>query len=262
MSFAWDLYLPRVGLSTPPRPDESGLRQLHEAQFFNIPFENFDIQLGRGISLAPDKVFDKLVNHRRGGYCFELNALMLQALQAAGFEARPLLARVHLGPVPTGRTHQISVVQIGARPWLMDVGFGGGGLRCPLPLEAGQTAEESGWGFRLVADERWGTMMQSRERGVWKDSYSFDMSHVCAADIEVANHFTATSPTSDFVTARKASLPNVNGRVSLLDFDLTTIVDEIKTVTQVAAGQAYLDLLVEQFNIDLAVPYQSLGKSL
>ncbi|MFT7700048.1 MAG: N-hydroxyarylamine O-acetyltransferase, partial [Candidatus Krumholzibacteriia bacterium] len=166
MSFAWDRYLARVGLEGVPKPDESGLRALHEAQFLNIPFENFDIPLGRGVSLDAHHVFDKLVNHRRGGYCFELNGLMLEALLAAGFQARPILARVHLEPEPSGLTHQMSLVELDGRSWLMDVGFGAGGLRCPLPIEVDRSEENSAWGFRIVADDHWGMMMQSREKGV------------------------------------------------------------------------------------------------
>jgi len=258
MSFDWDAYLKRVELTNIPSPDEAGLRSLHNGQFYNIPFENFDIQLGRGITVEPGDVFDKLVNHRRGGYCFELNGLMLQALQATGFQARPILARVHLGPQPSGLTHQMSVVEIGERPWLMDVGFGAGGLRCPLPLEVGHSEETAAWGFRLVADERWGVMMQSREKGVWKNSYSFDLSAVLAADIEVGNHFTSTSQASHFVTSRIASLPVAGGRVSLLDFDFINLNGDKRTTTRLADDASYLDVLVREFNIDLGAPYSDL----
>ena len=63
------------------------LRELHYSQLFTIPFENFGIVLRHGIHLAPEKLFDKLVHHQRGGYCFELNGLFLMALQNFGFEA-------------------------------------------------------------------------------------------------------------------------------------------------------------------------------
>ena len=261
MAFVFDLepYLKRVGLDAAPLTDEEGLRALHDAQFFAIPFENFDIQLGRGISLLPEHLIQKLVQRRRGGYCFELNGLMLLVLENLGFQARPLLARVHLGPRPSGLTHQVSLVEIGGRPWLLDVGFGAGGLRCPLPVEAGYTAEGAGWAFRLVADERWGLMMQSQENGEWKDSYSFDLSQVCEADIAIGNHFTSTSSASHFVTSRVASAPHVSGRVSLRDFTLTTIEGAEKTTREVAPGTEYLAMLGSVFGIELDARYDDLA---
>uniref|UniRef100_UPI0025F78BB1 arylamine N-acetyltransferase family protein n=1 Tax=uncultured Phenylobacterium sp. TaxID=349273 RepID=UPI0025F78BB1 len=119
-AFDADAYLKRIGLTAPPEPTVEGLNALQRAQVLAIPFENFDIMLGRGISLEPDAVFDKLVRRRRGGYCFEINGLLLTALQAFGFEARALLGRVHLMGQTTGRSHQISLVTIDGTHWIAD----------------------------------------------------------------------------------------------------------------------------------------------
>ena len=258
--FATEKYLTRIGLSEVPATDETGLQALHTAQFFSIPFENFDIQLGRGVNLAPDHLCAKLVGSRRGGYCFELNGLMLMALRSLGFQVRPLLARVHLGPSPSSRTHQLNLVVLDGRPWIIDVGFGAGGLRCPMPLETGRNEEGPGWAFRLVKQEPWGYMMQSRVEGVWKDSYSFDLSHVIAADIAMGNHYTSTSPDCHFVTSRVASAPRSHGRVSLSDFTLTEIRADEKTTRQVPVGAAYLAELSTTFGIELGAEYEDLGE--
>ncbi len=260
MPFSFDVeaYLVRVGLSDLPAPDDNGLRSLHDAQFSTIPFENFDIQLGRGINLDPAHLVAKLVGGRRGGYCFELNGLMLMVLRSLGFTARPLLARVHLGAQPSGRTHQLTLVELDNRSWLIDVGFGSGGLRCPLPLDTERTETGADWAFRLREQDPWGVMMQSQENGEWKDSYSFDLSHVTAADIALGNHFTSTSSTTHFVNNRIASLPLVAGRVSLLDDTLTRIAGGEKTTRQIAPGPAYLAELAKTFGIVLDAEFGDL----
>ena len=79
--FDREAYLKRINYKNDLTVSIECLRQLHYAQLFTIPFENFDIVLGKGIDLEPAKLFDKLVHHRRGGYCFELNGLFLMALQ-------------------------------------------------------------------------------------------------------------------------------------------------------------------------------------
>jgi N-hydroxyarylamine O-acetyltransferase len=180
------------------------------------------------------------------------------ALKALGFQSRPLLARVHLETPPSGRTHQLSLVELEGRSWIIDAGFGAGGLRCPMPLETNRIEEGPGWAFRLRQQEPWGIMMQTREADQWKDSYSFDLSHVTDADIAVGNHYTSTSPHSHFVTSRVASVPHASGRTSIRDFTLTRIDENGKTTEEIPPGPSYLEALARWFNIELAVGYDKL----
>ena len=94
-------YLRRIGVEDPVRADRATLHRLQRGHRLAIAFENLDIPLGRGISLEPERIFAKLVADRRGGYCFEQNALFLAMIEAIGFAARPLLARVWLATVET-----------------------------------------------------------------------------------------------------------------------------------------------------------------
>jgi N-hydroxyarylamine O-acetyltransferase len=251
-------YLERVRLTRSVTASEEGLEALHRAQAYAVPFENFDILLGRGISLEPDAIFDKLVRRARGGYCFELNNLLLMALTHFGFDVRPLLARVHISGTPSGRGHMLLLATIGGREWIADVGFGGPGLRAPIPLEPGRTALQDGQAFRLVEVERFGTMLQSRRSGSWQDLYSFDKDHVIAQDIAYGNHFTSTHPSSFFTFSRVATMPRPDGRVSLLDLTLRTVSNGTEHEQQLGEGQAYLETLAAQFGIELAVPYVAL----
>jgi N-hydroxyarylamine O-acetyltransferase len=179
-AFDLDAYLQRLNYSGVVHPTEEGLEALHRAQVYTIPFENFDILLGRGISLEPAALCDKLVHRARGGYCFELNGLFLLALQAIGFEARPLLARVHLHVVdpPSGREHQLSLVTLRGRHWIADVGFGSFGFHAPLPFELNHPTSHDGLTFRLVEAEPFGIMLQILKKGHWLDLYSFDLGQV------------------------------------------------------------------------------------
>jgi N-hydroxyarylamine O-acetyltransferase len=145
------------------QPTEGCLEALHRTQVSTLPFENFDILLGRGIALAPTALCHKLVHRARGGYCFELNGLLLMALQAIGFEARALLARVHLTGTPSGREHQLTLVTLQGRDWIADVGFGGFGPRAPLPLECNRPTTHEGQTFRLMEAGPFGVMLQAQK---------------------------------------------------------------------------------------------------
>ena len=53
---------------------------------------------GKTISLQPEDLMKKLVTEKRGGYCFEMNALFCEAVKALGIPIYGVLARVAAGP--------------------------------------------------------------------------------------------------------------------------------------------------------------------
>lgn len=64
-------YLDRIGYTGPVRSDRPTLIALHRAHLLAIPYENLDIHLGRPLTLDEDRIFAKLVEARRGGWCYE-----------------------------------------------------------------------------------------------------------------------------------------------------------------------------------------------
>jgi len=231
MSIDFDLsaYLARIGLKEPPPPTAEGLAQLQRAHRLAIPFENLDVILGRGIAIDSASVFAKLVTARRGGYCFEQNRLFGDALDALGFVARPLLARVWLGAAgpPAGRTHTFSLVTIDGQDWIADAGFGGS-YAPPMPLADGETAlAPDGATYRLMRDPLHGWMLErdgdpattdGRSTGSgWQPQYSFSLDPVFEADLAMSNHWTSTAPGTRFTTLRIVSIVLPHGFASLTD---------------------------------------------
>ena len=139
-------YLRRIGLAKAPAPGVGSLFALHRAHAESIPFENLDILLGRPIRLDLPSLEAKLVSALRGGYCFEQNTLFAAALTAIGFTVTPLAARVRLGDRrDSARAHMLLSVRAGEKDWLADVGFGGGGLLEPMPIEPSGEARQGSW---------------------------------------------------------------------------------------------------------------------
>jgi N-hydroxyarylamine O-acetyltransferase len=258
MAFDREAYLNRIGLDENVSSTENGLEALHRAQTYNIPFENFDIHLDRGISLEPQILFNKLVKHQRGGYCFEQNYLFGMALDAFHFERRPLLARVHYSGELTPRAHLINLVHFGDRDWITDVGFGSVQLRAPIPLERDRIVTNDGLEFRLIESENFGNMLQASEDGKWKNMYSFDLEHVWPIDIEMGNHYTSTHPDFFFTKVRVAVRTNPFGKITLMDFCLREISEGQETEITLEPGPAYLELLETKFGIFIDAPYEAL----
>jgi N-hydroxyarylamine O-acetyltransferase len=252
-NFPIDQYLERIGLDRAPEVSEDGLREIHSHQAFSIPFENLDIPLGRPISLKPEDLIQKILVNKRGGYCFELNGILHLALNALGFMAKAVMARVLYGlPDPTSRTHEALIVTIDEKKWLADVGFGGPGLRAPLQLMPDCIQEQYGDRYRLRSDARLGMMLQKEIPEGLLDLYAFDEHELTLdVDLEAGNHFTSTWPSSLFKLVKICALPNPNGRTTLMDLELAIYQGDQVTKHILEPGPAFNDALMNYFGIDL-----------
>jgi N-hydroxyarylamine O-acetyltransferase len=192
-------YLRRIGCDGDVAPNGATLAALHRAHVGTIPFENLDIPLGRGIAVDLPSVQAKLVDRGRGGYCFEHGLLFAAAIERLGFAVERLLARVGgTGDPPAPRTHMTLRISAGSERWLADVGFGSGLLE-PLPFDAAGAHAQGGWAFELVATGPAAWDLRERRGQEWLTGYRLDDRPQHAADVVVANHYTATHPSSPFV---------------------------------------------------------------
>src|ERR1700744_4862500 len=214
-------YLQRIGAAP-----GATLTEIHRAHVTAIPFENLDSHQGIPVSLALDDLQRKLVDERRGGYCFEHNMLFAAALTALGFDGEATLGRAHLGRppgAPRPRTHLVLRVRDDDRVWLADVGFGNGTLLEPIPFGPGEEHEQAGWGFWVAGGEAEHVLQTATADG-WADVYGFVPEPVPVIDIETSNWFTCTHPSSPFVTGLIVTLNRPDGmRVVLSDRDGLTL---------------------------------------
>jgi N-hydroxyarylamine O-acetyltransferase len=217
-----DAYLGRIGLR-----GQMTLAGVHRAHATSIAFENFDSYSGRPVSLDLTHLEDKMVRRGRGGYCFEHNLLFMAALESIGLDdVAPMLARVRLGPEGSPRplNHLLLRAMDGGTAWLADVGFGGGGLLDPVPLEAGVEVEQSGWRYRIMEDGPQ-LVLQVFNDDAWTDCYGFVPEPAQMVDIEVNNWYTSTHPESGFVTGIIAGARRVDRCVSLFAGDQPVLVE-------------------------------------
>lgn len=263
MAFDLTAYLERVRLPSPPAPDADGLMLLQHAHRLAIPFENLDVILGRGVAIDGEAVFAKLVTARRGGYCFEQNRLFGDALDALGFAARPLLARVWLGAteVPP-RAHTLHHVTVAGEEWIADAGFGGS-YTPPMKLRAGAEADApDGARFRLRADPLHGWMLERLGDGAttdgrgpfdgWRPQYSFTLDPVFPADLALPNLWASTAPATRLTTLRIVSLVLPRGFATLTDRAYRRRSGDRMTEATIDDPRQYRMRLGLMFGIDLS----------
>jgi N-hydroxyarylamine O-acetyltransferase len=114
-------YLARIGAPFPAVPDDRTLRRLHRRHVLSVPFENLSVHLGEPVVLEAAALVAKIVERRRGGFCYELNGAFAALLTALGYEVDVLAART-FGDYGLGIPYDHMVLRVGR--WLVDVGFG------------------------------------------------------------------------------------------------------------------------------------------
>src|SRR6184192_4287548 len=191
-----DEYLFRIGYDGARDATPEVLRALHERHLLSVPFENLDINLGRPILPDEQRIVDKVVAQRRGGFCYELNGAFAALLRALGFDVTMLSARVpredgSLSPEFDHLTLRVDLEE----PWLADVGFGDCFL-VPLRFATGFEQLQGGRKYRIV-DENGSLHIERTELDDrWKRQYSFTLTPRRLDDFAAMCLYHQTSPES------------------------------------------------------------------
>ncbi len=219
-----DAYFQRIGYSGEGTPTLETLQAIHYRHALTIAFENLNPFLRWPVPLDAQSLQQKLVRDRRGGYCFEQNLLFSHALKAIGFRVMGLAARV-VNNVPEGtilpRTHMLLRIDLGATPYVADVGFGGMTLTGPLRLESGIEQPTPHEPFQLTSAGK-DFLMQAKIAGNWRTLYRFTLEEQSLPDYEVTNWYVSTHPKSRFVTSLIAARPDRDRRYALFNNELAT----------------------------------------
>jgi len=240
-----DAYLQRIGVSRPAHADLDALRVLQRAHLGTVPFENLSIHLGERIRLDEPALLNKIVQRRRGGFCYELNGAFALLLTDLGYRVTLHSARTWGGTrYGFPFDHLALVVDLGA-PWLVDVGFGTFGHH-PVRLDVAGPQPDPGGSFAVVphGGEDWDVSLDGSPQ------YRLDRRPYEIGDFGPACWFHQTSPDSHFTTSLTCSRLTGDGRITLSGHTLITttgadrherILDEAET----------LQVYREQFGIAL-----------
>jgi N-hydroxyarylamine O-acetyltransferase len=202
-----DAYLARIGAKRPARPDAAALRELHVRHLLAVPFENLSIHLGEDIVLDSNALVSKIVERRRGGFCYELGGAFAALLSELGFSVELLAARV-FGADGLGLPFDHLALRVG--PWLADVGFGGH-THYPLRLDERGDQVDPGGVFRIAETPE-------GDLDVIKDgmpAYRLETRPRELAEFEVGCWYNRTSPKSHFTRSLVCSMLTESGRVTL-----------------------------------------------
>ena len=251
-----DAYLERINYNGAREVSAETLRALQVAHLMSVPFENLSIHAGESIVLDEDALFTKIVEQRRGGFCYECNGLFAGLLRALGFDVVMLGAGVAhatggFGPI---FDHMALMVTLDER-WLVDVGFGDSFFE-PLRLDSRADQVQGTRSFRLVDEDDHIVVMLRNESEEWQPQYRFKLQPYTFPDYEEMCRFHQTSPESHFTKNLVCSRATADGRITLsgMRFITTSGPQRVQDERTLSSRDEYDRILRDEFGVVMMNP--------
>ena len=246
-----EAYYERIGMKKPECLNKTALDEIILKHQCTIPFEDLTSNyLKEEVFLDYDKLFEKVITKKRGGYCFELNGLFKEFLCESGFDAYCCFAKVMGMERPI--MHRGVIVKIDGELNFADVGFGG-----PMPPGAIKIVD----GLRQVVDGetfwfekrdgQWWALMRLDERGKEVPVILITLDPQMDVDFNALNYYCWSNPASRFVNVRLVNLRLPNGHYSITDDVFVKKIDGEKTEETIASDERFREILKEYFSIVL-----------
>lgn len=170
-------------------------KHLHALYFCNIP-----VLLGEDIELSLDEIVSKMVDQKKGGYCFEHNKLIYEALNYFGFEVQALFGRVlNNQNIDVPKTHRFTLLTYNNEKYLVDAGFS---FMSPFSAikfsdTPTKTIFERDYIIKKVDANNFELAMV-RQDGLYT-LYSFDLANYNEKDFEMGNFYSSKYKNAVFV---------------------------------------------------------------
>jgi N-hydroxyarylamine O-acetyltransferase len=210
-------YLDRIACNRSIKPTLKFLRELHRNHLYQIPFENLSIHLKQQIILDVQRIFNKVIIQKRGGFCYELNGLFLHLLKQLGYYVKIISARVYAenGEIGDEFDHMALIVYIDEKEWLVDVGFGELFL-APIEFKVDNVQMDGNRYFKIIETPDQKFILQSSNDGlIFENEYIFTRKERQYIEFVDKCEYHQTSPKSIFTRKMLVTKATKLGRITL-----------------------------------------------
>ena len=245
-----ELCLQRIGHLGSPEPSLHTLRDLQLAFLLQVPFENLDIHLGHEITLSSEKIYEKIVSRRRGGFCYECNTLFADLLRKLGFQVDCLSARIVLGATVNPEFDHMALRVRLDSDYLVDVG-NGQSCREPLRMDGKGTAASEGFRYRVGNHNDDLALYFQHSEGEWAPRFLFTIIPRQPSDFEEMCRHHQTSPDAPFTQHRLTTIATKDGRVQMLDRLLSITEGSRRQEEELDSEEACREALVQHFGLNI-----------
>jgi len=232
------------------KPSIGYLKRLHRAHLINIPFENLDIHYRNKITLDFKGIYRKIVNRRRGGFCYELNGLFYHLLYHLGFDSYLISARVKQEQgFSKDYDHMAVFVLLEGKPWLVDVGFGDSFIY-PKRIEVNKVQMDYVDYWRVVSGSNEDLILQqSDDYSTFRSKYLFTLDEKQPIQFMGRCEFHQTSGASHFTQQKLLTRLTKTGRVTLTEKKLKISRLGNTTEQEITNEDEFLSKLRQHFGI-------------
>ncbi len=243
-------YLDRIGYKGEREVSLAVLRSLHAQHIFSVPFENLDIHCGKQITLEVSSIYKKVVEKKRGGFCYELNLLFDGLLRELGFESSIIAARIFDSEGVPGPAfdHMCLLVEL-EQLWLVDVGFGDLFLQ-PMALQE-DTIQTDGRNYFKIEKKAFDeyVLLMSSGKTHFCRKYTFSTQVQVVSDFAPLCQDKQTNPNSYFVKNKVCTRPTRTGRITLFNQKLIHKEGEQKQESFLEDEEQFAAILRKQFDL-------------
>lgn len=242
-------YLERIDYTGVIDVKDDVLTRLHKQHVHQVPFENLDIYYKRGFDLNIERVYKKIINDMRGGFCYELNLLFSWLLNEIGFSSRIIASRIFnevgiLGP----EFDHMSVYVKTKKEFLLDVGYGDLFVT-PIEITSGVQSDGRNY-FRIDKWNQQEYLVSMSPDGVnFSKRYTFSLDVVKAEDFDIICLDKQTNPDSYFVKNVICTKPTETGRVTIFNNKLVEKEGELRIEKPIQTNESLIGYLKSKFGI-------------
>lgn len=244
-----EAYLARIGLPRPANADLEALAAIHRAHLLSFTWEALDAFMGWPSTIRPQDAFAKMVEGKRGGWCYEMNGLLGAALSALGFRVTRLCGGVNremLGDAALGNhlTLRVDLDQ----PYLAEVGVADA-ILAPVPMKVGQFRQR-GFDFSIVETEDGWLRFRNHSLGFAR-SFDFQADKRDEQAMAAAHCWLTEDPASPFAGTLVIVRHTPEGYIALQNDRLRRVTSDGLAEQRITSAEQFAEMLTATFEIDI-----------
>ena len=247
-----DKYLNRIGIKEELYPDLESLKNIQKQHLINIPFENIDIFLNKKLELNIDSLFDKIVEKRRGGICYELNGLFLILLKEIGYNVKYISARIR--DEGTDLDHILLMVTIKDENYIVDVGFKDNYLY-PIKIipDVIQKNYKNDYKIKILNNNKYQLIKIIDD--IESIVYTFTTDENVLYDFITRCEYFETTQNTYFTKNPFSAIETENGKIFITNEKLTIVKNNKIEIKQIKSKKQFSLYLKQFFNINLSTNF-------
>ncbi len=245
-------YFSRIGFDkTGFEPNLKTLKLLQRLHLLSIPFENLDIHWKIPIILDSDKFYQKIIEQKRGGFCYELNGLFYELLNKIGYKSKIISARVSNGRGGFGEEydHLAILTEIDGEEYLTDVGFGDF-IAEPVQFVLDLEQKDANRTYLLKKIDKEYFEVLKKVENDWISEYIFrNLERDLSEFTEMCNFHQSSK--SHFAKGKVCSMLTESGRKTLTDKKFIQNENGEKIEFEINSEKEFTEVLEKEFGIKL-----------